>query len=158
MSIKNEQEVHSPPRIPITCLQQPINPPNFAGKTSEYPHQWLKDYDRAARYNGWDDSMSIANVIFFLEDTAKRWYENEEENLKSWQTDNLVQKAEAKLKSRAQKANESSESYIQDILGFCSQVNPAMMEGEKLGHLMKGVKEHIYQVLFPVEMASVEEF
>ncbi|UYV72148.1 K02A2.6-like, partial [Cordylochernes scorpioides] len=29
------------PRIPITCLQQPRNPSNFPGKTSECPHQWL---------------------------------------------------------------------------------------------------------------------
>ncbi|UYV70000.1 ASPRV1 [Cordylochernes scorpioides] len=107
----------------------------------------VKDYNRAARYDGWDDFMSLDNVIFFLEDTAKRWYDIEVENLTSWQTFR-----EALLEmfgDRKSLAKESSESYIQDILALCRQVYPAMMEGEKLGHLMKGVKEHIYQALFP---------
>ncbi|UYV65985.1 hypothetical protein LAZ67_3006066 [Cordylochernes scorpioides] len=33
----------------------------------------------------WDDSMCLANVIFYLTGTAKCWFENFEEILNSWE-------------------------------------------------------------------------
>ncbi|UYV72482.1 hypothetical protein LAZ67_9003322 [Cordylochernes scorpioides] len=43
-----------------------------------------------------------------------------------------ARRAEEVLKSRAQKAEESSESYIQEILSLCHQVNPRMEEAASL--------------------------
>ncbi|UYV84067.1 hypothetical protein LAZ67_X001053 [Cordylochernes scorpioides] len=170
MSVKSEMEGSQSTRTSFTCLQQPRNPSAFGGKDSECPYQWLRDYDRVSRHNGWDESLCLANVIFYLEGTAKCWFENVEESLNSWprfkeeflkifgDQEHFVRKAESKLKIRAQRIGEPSESYIQDILNLCRQVNPAMGEVEKLAHLMKGVAEDIFQALLPVEMATVDEF
>ncbi|UYV60360.1 K02A2.6-like [Cordylochernes scorpioides] len=170
MSVKSEMEGSQSTRTSFTCLQQPRNPSAFGGKDSECPYQWLRDYDRVSRHNGWDESLCLANVIFYLEGTAKCWFENVEESLNSWprfkeeflkifgDQEHFVRKAESKLKIRAQRIGEPSESYIQDILNLCRQVNPAMGEVEKLARLMKGVAEDIFQALLPVEMATVDEF
>ncbi|UYV83187.1 hypothetical protein LAZ67_23000101 [Cordylochernes scorpioides] len=170
MSVKSEMEGSQSTRTSFTCLQQPRNPSAFGGKDSECPYQWLSDYDRVSRHNGWDESLCLANVIFYLEGTAKCWFENVEESLNSWprfkeeflkifgDQEHFVRKAESKLKIRAQRIGEPSESYIQDILNLCRQVNPAMGEIEKMAHLMKGVAEDIFQALLPVEMATVDEF
>ncbi|UYV71503.1 hypothetical protein LAZ67_8003522 [Cordylochernes scorpioides] len=39
---------------------------------------------RVARYNKWDDSMCLANVIFYLTGTVKCWFEKFEDILNSW--------------------------------------------------------------------------
>ncbi|UYV70790.1 K02A2.6-like [Cordylochernes scorpioides] len=49
--------------------------------------------------------------------------------------------------NRAQKVRRYSEAYIQDVLYLCQVVNPRMDDERKLGHLMKGVAEDIYQIL-----------
>ncbi|UYV72130.1 ASPRV1 [Cordylochernes scorpioides] len=59
------------------------NPSIFTGEHNQNPEKWLKEYHRVARYNCWDDSMCLANVYFFLQGTAYRWYENVEENITS---------------------------------------------------------------------------
>ncbi|GFU74515.1 CCHC-type domain-containing protein, partial [Trichonephila clavipes] len=52
------------------------------GKTSL---KWLKQYDRVANFNKWDDMMCLANVYFFLDGTARQWYVNNEDALDSWE-------------------------------------------------------------------------
>ncbi|UYV79974.1 hypothetical protein LAZ67_18001244 [Cordylochernes scorpioides] len=43
------------------------------------PGQWLKEYERVSKYNRWDDTMKLANVVFYLNGTAGRWFDNNEE-------------------------------------------------------------------------------
>ncbi|UYV66668.1 hypothetical protein LAZ67_4002495 [Cordylochernes scorpioides] len=53
------------------------------------PHQrvqWLKEYERVSKYNRWDDNMKLANVVFYLNGTAGRWFDNNEESLNSWRS------------------------------------------------------------------------
>ncbi|UYV61536.1 hypothetical protein LAZ67_1005210 [Cordylochernes scorpioides] len=90
----------------------------------------------AARYceNRWDETMKLANVVFYLKGTAGRWFDNNEESLNSWRIfedafrgvfglqKDSARLVEEVLKSRAQKAEESSESYIQEILSLFHQV------------------------------------
>ncbi|UYV79984.1 hypothetical protein LAZ67_18001273 [Cordylochernes scorpioides] len=59
------------------------NPTVFSGERGEDSQRWLSDFQRVARYNKWDDSMCLANVIFYLTGTAKCWFENFEEILNS---------------------------------------------------------------------------
>ncbi|UYV61541.1 hypothetical protein LAZ67_1005219 [Cordylochernes scorpioides] len=61
------------------------------------------------------------------------------------------------LKSRAQKAEESSESYIQEILSLFHQVNPRMEEGEIVAHIIKGISEDTYQVLVAKDIQRLDE-
>ncbi|UYV77011.1 hypothetical protein LAZ67_14002809, partial [Cordylochernes scorpioides] len=130
----------------------------------------MKDYERIARSNCWDATMKLANAPFFLEGTAGQWYDNNEEGMDSWDMfkemfsrtfDNsgvLLRRAKDNLQSRAQKSTESCESYIQDVLSLCRQVNPDMSQGEKVAHLMKGVVEDVYQVILIKEIDTVEAF
>ncbi|UYV73997.1 hypothetical protein LAZ67_11001769 [Cordylochernes scorpioides] len=158
-------------QVPSTyiSLQQPRYPSTFVGDGSEDAQRWLKDYQRVAKFNRWDDSMCLANVIFFLAGTARQWYENNEDLLTSWEVfqkalgetfgeqEEEMKKAEIILKTRAQKSSESSESYIQDVLYLCQLANPLMDDETKLGHLMKGIAEDIYQILIAKDVEKVDQ-
>ncbi|UYV81352.1 hypothetical protein LAZ67_20000902, partial [Cordylochernes scorpioides] len=155
---------------PLFCQNVVRNPSMFSGEISEDPQAWLKGYERVARHNHWDDSLSLANVYFYLHGTAQRWYENNEENIPSWEIfkdqlgsvfgkkDNLRRQAEQKLKVRAQTRGETTEFYIQDVLRLCREVDAQMPEEEKLSHLMKGVAEEVYRYLLPRDIATTDQF
>ncbi|UYV71155.1 hypothetical protein LAZ67_8001928 [Cordylochernes scorpioides] len=70
----------------------------------------------------------------------------------------LTGRAKDNLQNQAQKSTESCESYIQDVLSLCRQVNPDMTKEEKVAHLMKGVVEDVYQVILIKEIDTVEAF
>ncbi|UYV61202.1 hypothetical protein LAZ67_1003805 [Cordylochernes scorpioides] len=153
-----------------TCKHLTRNSTVFSGNGTEDCGKWMKDYERIARSNCWDATMKLANAPFFLEGTAGQWYDNNEEGMDSWDMfkemfsrtfDNsgvLLRRAKDNLQSRAQKSTESCESYIQDVLSLCRQVNPDMSQGEKVAHLMKGVVEDVYQVILIKEIDTVEAF
>ncbi|UYV83453.1 K02A2.6-like, partial [Cordylochernes scorpioides] len=170
--LKSESGDETPAQVPSAyfSLQQPKCSSTFSGDGSEDAQRWLKDYKRIAQYNRWDNPMCLANAIFFLAGTARQWYENNEDVLTSWevfqralgetfgQQEEEIKKAEGLLKIRAQKANESSESYIQDVLYLCQLIDPRMDNETKLGHLMKGVAEDVYQILIARDVDNVEQF
>ncbi|UYV69914.1 hypothetical protein LAZ67_7001174 [Cordylochernes scorpioides] len=167
--VNEEEKPHVQPAA-FTYLQQPRNPPNFSGKGSELAHLWLKDYSRVAAYNGWDESMCLANAVFFLEGAARCWFDNVEESITTWNTfkeeftrtfgdkEDYARRIESSLKVRAQKPDESVELYIQDVLNLCRQLNPNMSEEDRVGHLMKGVAENIYRALLAIEVTTTGEF
>ncbi|GFV34435.1 CCHC-type domain-containing protein [Trichonephila clavipes] len=113
--------------------------------------------------------MCLANVYFFLDGTARQWYVNNEDALDSWEAfknglsglfgdrQRYTRRAE-ELKCRAQRSGESTQSYIQSVLGLCQEVNPLMREDEKVSHLMKGVAEDIYQALLTREINDTASF
>ncbi|UYV77740.1 hypothetical protein LAZ67_15002095 [Cordylochernes scorpioides] len=149
--------------------QRQRDPSTFSGDGNINPGQWLKEYERVSKYNRWDETMKLANVVFYLNGTAGRWFDNNEESLNSWRSfedafrgvfglqEDSARRAEEVLKSRAQKAEESSESYIQEILSLCHQVNPRMEEGERVAHIIKGISEDTYQVLVAKDIQTVDE-
>ncbi|UYV80572.1 hypothetical protein LAZ67_19000747, partial [Cordylochernes scorpioides] len=155
---------------PLFCQNVVRNPSMFSGEISEDPQTWLKGYERVARHNHWDDSLSLANVYLYLHGTAQRWYENNEENIPSWEIfkdqlgsvfgkkDNLRRQAEEKLKVRAQTKGETTEFYIQDVLRLCREADAQMPEEERLSHLMKGVAEEVYRYLLPRDIATTDQF
>ncbi|GFT91274.1 CCHC-type domain-containing protein [Trichonephila clavipes] len=107
-------------------MEEPIDLPRSAW---EDPLKWLKEYDRVANFNKWDDMMCLANVYFFLDGTARRWYVNNEDTLDSWEAfknglsglfgdrQKYTRRAEEQLKCRAQRSGESTQSYIQKCIG-----------------------------------------
>ncbi|GFT09938.1 CCHC-type domain-containing protein [Trichonephila clavipes] len=64
-------------------MEEPIDLPRRG--PGEDPLKWLKEYDRVANFNKWDDMMCLANVYFFLDGTARQWYVNNEDALDSWE-------------------------------------------------------------------------
>ncbi|UYV66976.1 hypothetical protein LAZ67_4003508, partial [Cordylochernes scorpioides] len=147
----------------------PRNPPTFSGESAQDPQRWIKMFERVAKYNKWDETQSLANVVFYLEGTAAQWFDNNEDIIDSWtqfktnlcevfgKKEELTRRAEMTLKTRAQKPGETTESYIQEILSLCSRVNPEMEEEEKVGHLMKGIAEDFYQTLIVKDTTTVDE-
>ncbi|UYV69423.1 hypothetical protein LAZ67_6003537 [Cordylochernes scorpioides] len=146
------------------------DPTVFSGERGEDSQRWLSDFQRVARYNKWEDSMCLANVIFYLTGTAKCWFENFEEILNSWEEfkikfceifgnkEDTARKAENIIRTRAQTNGENVESYIQEVLLLCKQSNPRMSEGEKVSHLIKGVAEEVYQALVGKDISTVDQF
>ncbi|UYV65991.1 K02A2.6-like, partial [Cordylochernes scorpioides] len=147
----------------------PRNPPTFSGESAQDPQRWIKMFERVAKYNKWDETQSLANVVFYLEGTAAQWFDNNEDIIDSWtqfktnlcevfgKKEELTRQAEMTLKTRAQKPGETTESCIQEILSLCSRVNPEMEEEEKVGHLMKGIAEDFYQTLIVKDPTTVDE-
>ncbi|GFU45552.1 CCHC-type domain-containing protein [Trichonephila clavipes] len=163
-------EQEAKPAVVTPSLQQWRSPSTFRGAPGEDPLKWLKEYDRVANFNKWDDMMCLANVYFFLDGTARQWYVNNEDALDSWEAfknglsglfgdrQKYTRRAEEQLKCRAQRSGESIQSYIQGVLGLCQEVNPLMKEDEKVSHLMKGVAEDIYQALLTREINDTASF
>ncbi|GFX75306.1 retrotrans_gag domain-containing protein [Trichonephila clavipes] len=163
-------EQEAKPAVVTPSLQQWRSPSTFRGAPGEDPLKWLKEYDRVANFNKWDDMMCLANVYFFLDGTARQWYVNNEDALDSWEAfknglsglfgdrQKYTRRAEEQLKCRAQRSGESTQSYIQGVLGLCQEVNPLMKEDEKVSHLMKGVAEDIYQALLTREINDTASF
>ncbi|GFW02762.1 CCHC-type domain-containing protein [Trichonephila clavipes] len=128
-----EQEVK--PAVVTPSLQQWRSPSTFRGAPGEDPLKWLKEYDRVANFNKWDDMMCLANVYFFLDGTARQWYVNNEDALDSWEAfknglsglfgdrQKYTRRAEEQLKCRAQRSGESTQSYIQSVLGLCQEAS-----------------------------------
>ncbi|GFX57143.1 CCHC-type domain-containing protein [Trichonephila clavipes] len=167
---KMPTEQEAKPAVVTPSLQQWRSPSTFRGAPGEDPLKWLKEYDRVANFNKWDDMMCLANVYFFLDGTARQWYVNNEDALDSWEAfknglsglfgdrQKYTRRAEEQLKCRAQRSGESTQSYIQSVLGLCQEVNPLMKEDEKVSHLMKGVAEDIYQALLTREINDTASF
>ncbi|GFV46232.1 CCHC-type domain-containing protein [Trichonephila clavipes] len=157
--------------FPIFPLVQPIRTPSiFYGEAGNDPSMWLKEYERIAKFNRWDDTMCLANAYLFLKGTARLWYENNEENLSSWEkfqeqlkiafglTELFIKQAEHELKNRAQKMGENTQSYIQSVLVLCHKVNPKITEIEKVSHLVKGIAEDVYQSLLVKDISFTSDF
>ncbi|UYV76939.1 hypothetical protein LAZ67_14002494 [Cordylochernes scorpioides] len=59
--------------LPCHCQRDPST---FSGDGNINPGQWLKEYERVSKYNRWDEIMKLANVVFYLNETAGRWFHN----------------------------------------------------------------------------------
>ncbi|UYV68861.1 hypothetical protein LAZ67_6001298, partial [Cordylochernes scorpioides] len=148
----------------------PRNPSMFSGEDGEDPLTWLRGYKRVAKHNHWDETLCLANVYFYLNGTALKWFENNEETIRNWEefttqlesvfgkSESLRLLAEKKLKIRAQLKGESTEFYMQDVLRLCKEVDLQMSEEDKISHLMKGIVEELYQALLPRDINNTDQF
>jgi hypothetical protein len=131
----------------------------FHGRADENLKEWIKDYDTFSTAHGYDDAMKMANVKYFLKDGAKRWFNNQEDNLKTYDdfkkallgayVNEAIQRerADKKLRHRAQKVGESCFDYVQDVIHLCNQVNSSMNEAEKVQYIMRGIAQSAFLVL-----------
>lgn len=143
-----------------TFATQPFREPrSFAGQAGEDVEEWLIHYERVSRYNRWDSVAKLANVVFFLTQTALLWFENHEDTLTTWErfvaelkecfgdTNTKRKLAEQTLAQRAQVVGETCTTYIEAVLKLCKTTNSRMTEEDKVGHLLKGIAEDVYQFL-----------
>ncbi|XP_040066951.3 uncharacterized protein LOC120840460 [Ixodes scapularis] len=111
----------------------------------------------------------LANVIFYLRDTARTWFETHEEELTSWdlckaKLQDLFGRptgrklsAKRKLASRVQTSTESYVTYIQDVLSLCRKANPEMPEIERMEHILKGIADDAFQLLVIKDCSTVDD-
>ena len=137
-------------------LTQPRDPGNFCGTDHVDVDDWIAKYERFAAVYRWDPTMMLANVDFYLYGTAGAWFQAHEADLTSWDTCKQKlrdlfgravgrQRAASKeLSCRAQTSTESYVSYILDVLALCRRVDANMSEGDKVGHLLKGIVDDAF--------------
>ncbi|GFX95009.1 retrotrans_gag domain-containing protein [Trichonephila clavipes] len=161
-------EQEAKPAVVTPSLQQWRSPSTFRGAPGEDPLKWLKEYDRVANFNKWDDMMCLANVYFFLDGTARQWYVNNEDALDSWEAfknglsglfgdrQKYTRRAEEQLKCRAQRSGEYTVLHTK-----CIRTLPRGKSSDerrkKVSHLMKGVAEDIYQALLTREKSTTQQ-
>lgn len=151
--------VPAPRSTPVGPLQHYMEPRSFAGKAGEDVDEWLTHYARVSRYNRWDSVTQLEYVVLFLSETALMWYENHEDSLTTWERfveeikkcfgDSYAKqkRAERTLAQRAQAPGETCTTYIEEILKLCKIVNSQMSEEDRVGHLLKGIAEDVYNFL-----------
>ncbi|XP_075738635.1 uncharacterized protein LOC119166784 [Rhipicephalus microplus] len=144
-------------------------PRSLSGRVGEDVDEWLKHFNRVSKYNCWDASSRLSNVGLFLQGTALVWFENHEETITTWEAfeteiasccgDPLMKKrAEQTLMQRAQVPGETCTTYIEEILKSCKSIDSRMKEDDKVGHLLKGVAEDVYNFLIDKDtLASVAD-
>ncbi|XP_077484470.1 uncharacterized protein LOC144094364 [Amblyomma americanum] len=162
-------------RSPITpttplfvIMAPPRDPGTFSGTDGSDVEDWINLYERVSNYNRWDPTLMLANVIFYLNGTARVWYETHEEELTSWDTfkeklktlfgrpDDRQLAAKKQLATRAQYSTESYVAYIQDILALCHKVDSAMSETDKVGHVLKGIADDASHLLVCKYCTSID--
>ncbi|GFY20423.1 CCHC-type domain-containing protein [Trichonephila clavipes] len=168
--IPTEQEAK--PAVVTPSLQQWRRPSTFRGAPGEDPLKWLKEYDRVANFNKWDDMMCMANVYFFLDGTARQWYVNKEDALDSWESfknglSGLFGDRQKYTREKGRRTTkmpspacrrEYTVLHTKCIRTFPRGKSPLMREDEKVSHLMKGVAEDIYQALLTREIKDTASF
>ena len=166
----DRQSSPTPPARTTGAWMRQMEPRPFSGKPGEDVEEWLTHYKRVSKCNGWNPTAQLEHVVLFLTDTALVWFENHEESLTTWDrfaieiTDcfgdstTKRKRAEQTLLQRAQVPGETCTTYIEAILKLCKTVDPRMSEEDKVGHLLKGIAEDVYNYLIAKEsLASVAD-
>ncbi|XP_077486685.1 uncharacterized protein LOC144097970 [Amblyomma americanum] len=149
-------------------MAPPCDPGTFSGTDDSDVDDWIILYERVSNYNRWDPTLMLANVIFYLNGTARVCYETHEEELTSWDTfkeklktlfgrpDDRQLAAKKQLATRAQSSTESYVAYIQDILALCHKVDASMSETDKVGHVLKGIADDAFHLLVCKDCTSID--
>lgn len=102
----------------------------FCGTDQLDVEDWIATYERASGHNKWYPTITLANLVFYLQGTAKLWHDNHEEELNDWDTceeklrdlfghpANRKSAAKQTLAARVQTSTESYVSYMQDMLAL----------------------------------------
>ncbi|CAN7995468.1 unnamed protein product [Ixodes hexagonus] len=170
MNTQAQQTETSAAAAPVVFVPvAPRTPTSFHGELYEDVEDWIQHYERVARHNGWTAAQRLQNLYFSLEGTARRWFENHEASLTSWDlcaaelrrtftSLHRRQQAEDLLQTRTQAPNESVTSFVEDVLRLCARADPQATEEKKLRFLMRGVKNEIFGGLVRNPPTTVDGF
>lgn len=65
-------------------LAHPHDSGYFGGTGAPDVEAWINLYEMESAYKWWDDSIMLANIIFYLKNTTCTWFETCEMELTSW--------------------------------------------------------------------------
>lgn len=66
-------------------------------------------------------------------------------------------RAEQQLRSRDQLPGENFTSYIEDVVNLCNRLNPSMSEDDKIKHILNGIEDDAFQMLFSKNPQTVSD-
>uniref|UniRef100_L7M0E9 CCHC-type domain-containing protein n=1 Tax=Rhipicephalus pulchellus TaxID=72859 RepID=L7M0E9_RHIPC len=143
----------------VLVAAPPRDPGNFSGTDGEDVDEWLRLYELVSANHRWDPTLMLANLIFYLKGTAKAWFNNNVEELTSWDIcktklrevfghfAGCKRAAKQALGARVQTSTESYLAYIQDVLTLCRKADATMAEAEKVAHVLKGIADDAFNLI-----------
>ncbi|XP_063236337.1 uncharacterized protein LOC134538775 [Bacillus rossius redtenbacheri] len=142
-----------------------VDPGYFFGKRCEEVEEFLKQFRRAAKVNGWNEQKCLSYLPTFLRGPALKWYDSCESTLENLTTfEELANKLrdafvrvghiedlELRLQARVQAVDEPFESFVYDILNLCNRLDAKMNEASKVRYVLRGLRPDIVEkvMLFP---------
>ena len=146
----------------VTTTKMNIKPKHFR-EDLESVHEWLRSFESTARANAWSDEEKINCLPCYLSGTPQKWFyafeaSSGSSNRWTWNyvkrslEDNfggVIQKQEWKgmLSRRVQGQEEDSTVYFHDVIDLCNKVDPAMLEEDKIQHVMEGLAPEILRMI-----------
>ncbi|KAL1455831.1 hypothetical protein MTO96_043591 [Rhipicephalus appendiculatus] len=137
-------------------------PPVFRGQADEDVEDWLRIYDRYSMALNWNDAQKARNLVFVLDDEARRWYSavlrdaTATQHLDSWAEwrdallrdfagEHIRDWAYIQLQERRQLPGETPRQYVTSILQLCARANTSMTESEKVRCLIPGLRPEMME-------------
>jgi hypothetical protein len=125
---ENAEDEMTEPRVIIT-------PGRFRGGIEENVMDYIAQFERVARANGWNDAKKLVVIPCYLDGAALKWHENTDKaegEALTWEVLKTKMKGEFegvawdeqlefKLRMRMQGEDEPVESYVQDVMNLCSE-------------------------------------
>lgn len=158
----------SPTTTQYVALTQPRDPGTFTGENNIDVDKWLSMYERISKQYGWDPTVMLANVIFYLDKTPRVWFETHEHEVTNW--DMFKQQlrdlfgnpfgqqlaARKELAVRTQTSTEPYLTYIQEVLALCQKVDHNMSEADKISHILKGIADDAFNLLVFTNVTTID--
>lgn len=148
-----------------------ITPGRFRGGVEENVQEYLTQFERVSRANGWDANKKKVILPCYLEGAALKWLENLEDsrgNELTW--DEIVtgmketfqgiawdEQLEFKLRMRMQEENEAVEAYMQDVLNLCVKVDRDMQDSTKIKHILRGLKPSLLEKVMVMDNTTIAD-
>lgn len=137
-------------------------PPLFRGKADEDLEDWIRFYERYAAALNWSDTQKANNLVFTMEDEARRWYSSvlretsATRPLETWQQwkealrqvfaeEHVQDWAYIQLQERWQQPGETPREYVSSVLHLCSRANTAMTDMEKVRCLLRELRSEMME-------------
>ena len=161
-------------------------PPTFSGKDEDVL-DFIQQYEKVSKYNGWTKKECNENLEMYLRGTAEKWWRCLEPPTVDWEDStanvttngvtasvttngsktrlleafkkgNYAQFIESKLRHRKHETAECAVDYAYDVLSLCRTLDPAMSECTKVNFLMGGLSADLTEILYPMHLVTTEQF
>jgi hypothetical protein len=147
-----------------------ITPGRFKGGVEENVEEYLAQFERVSRANGWDHAKKLVVLPCYLEGAALKWYENAEKAVQEPLTWEQVKEGmkttfqgvawdeqlEFKLRMRMQGEEEPVEAYVQDVINLCCKIDAGMNERIKMKHVLRGLKPSLLEKVMVMDNPNLE--